>query len=206
MQKTFVVGTQEKHKITFHVNWFLGYCHLGIDGKTLFRRPFFLKVDRTFEVGTTERHLVHFEFNVFDYFRDVLRIRVDGRDITKIIAREEQHYHLETPVDDAAAALLYIAAVNLVFSVIGTLFVPYLQQAEVRILLLIGGLVYVLLARKILSGSVAAIAAAMVFFTVDSLLNLVLEFSTGGLIIRLIILYYLAVGLRYARITSSFAS
>jgi|GEM_PF-1548729 len=199
MKKHFLVGSQQKHRLLFHVNWFLGYCHLSMDGKTLFRRPFFLKVDKSFEIGTTERHLVRIQFNVFDYFRNVLKVIVDGQDITNSIEGREKDYRFETPVDDAAAAMLYVAAMNLLFAVIGTLFVPYLDSVHVRLMLLIGGLIYVLIGIKILSGSRAALVLGILFFTVDSGVNLFFEFSAGGMLIRAVILYYLFIGFTYMR-------
>lgn len=199
MKRNFLVGDQEKHRLLFHVNWFLGYCHLSVDGKTLFRRPFFLKVDKSFEIGTAERHLVSIEFNVFDYFRNVLKVVVDGQDITNSIEGREKEYRFETPVDDAAAALLYVAAMNLLFAVIGTLFVPYLDSVHVRLMLLVGGLIYVLMGIKILSGSRSALIFAILFFTADSAVNLFFEFSAGGMLIRIVILYYLLIGFKYMR-------
>lgn len=199
MRRSFLIGNAEKHRITFHVNWFLGYCHLKVDAKTIFRRPFFLKIAKSFEVGTAEKHLVNIEFNAFDYFKNVLKVVVDGRDVTNSIEGREKEYRFETPIDDAAASLLYVAAINFLFSVIGTLFVPYLDSVHVRLMLLIGGLVYILFAIKILSGSMAALIAGTVFFVLDSGVNLYFEFSAGGMLVRLIILYYLIAGLRYVR-------
>ena len=198
MRKSFEIGKNEKHRLDFSVNWLTGLFVLSVDGRAVFRRPFFFKVDHTVEVGREEKHLVGIRFNVFDYFGSVLKVTIDGQD-SDLMMGIHPFENPDTPADDAAAAILFVSVSNVVFSVIGTLFVPDLDSLETRLLLLVGGLLYLWIFVRILSGSKRALPFAFTFFTLDSALALALSFSVSGLVLRIMIGYYLLTGIRYQR-------
>ena len=193
------IGKEEKHRLDVSVRWFLGIFEVTVDGKTLLRRFLLSKVDYNLEIGARERHLVRIRYYLWDSSGSPLKIIIDGQDSTRSLKSGEGVYRMETPVDDAAAALFFVSLVNLVFAVIGTLFVPYLDSLLVRLLLMLGAMIYLLLAVQILSGKVKAVWAAAAFFLADSIMSLYYEFSWGGLAVRAVIFYYLAMGLYYVR-------
>ncbi len=198
MRKTFEIGKKEKHRLDFSVSWLTGLFVLSIDGKAVFRRPFFFKIEHTVEVGREEKHLVGVRFNLFDYFGSVLKVTVDGQD-SDLMMGVHPFESPDTPADDAAAALLFVAISNVLFSVIGTLFVPDLDSLETRLMLLLGGLIYLWIFVRVLSGSKRAMPFAFVFFAVDSAVALTLSFSVSGAVLRMMIAYYLITGIRYQR-------
>ncbi|HTL46539.1 MAG TPA: hypothetical protein VL688_00580 [Verrucomicrobiae bacterium] len=201
MHQAFKVGKGEKHRVDFEVHWLFGFCVIKVDRKSVFRRPVFLKFEHSFEVGTSERHLVSLRYNPYDPDRNTFYASIDGQPLLPEMEIREGKDELQTPADDAAAALLFLVLTNVVFSVIGTLFVPELDSLEVRLTLLLGACVYLLCAVKTLSRRKSGLLLGTLLFTLDSACGLYLEFSWGGLFVRLIILYYLLTGLYYWRIT-----
>jgi len=203
MHKALRIGKMEKHRVDFTVNWFLGLCSISVDGKAILRRPIFLSFEHSFELGSEERHLISIRYNIADYFLKGFHATVDGQKVTPDQEIQEGEIRIETPADDAAAALLFVAFINIVFSVIGTLFVPLLDSLEVRLMLLLGALIYLLFAVKTICGQKSGLILGTSVFLADSGHSLFYEFSWGGLFVRMIILYYLITGLYYWRLTEA---
>ena len=199
MHKAYMIGTAERFRVDFRINWLTGIFSISVDHKAIFRRPFLLKIEHSFELGKNEKNIVSVYFNFFDYFRDVLQITVNGQKPTSSMEIHDSSERDETPVDDAAAAFLYIAVVNMIFSVIGTLFVPYLDSLNVRLMLLLGGMIYLLFAVQTMLSQGRSLVAGTLLFLADSAYQLAVNFSVGGLILRLIIFYYLTMGIREMR-------
>ena len=196
MKKAYHLGTVEKHRLDIHVYWYLGLVVIKLDGVTIFRKPFLFRIRATFPIGQGEKHLIQFEFNLFDYLKDVLHISVDGQKMThenEILAIEK----VDTPADRAAATLLFMVAVNIIFSVIGTVFVPYLDSLQVRILLLAGAFFYLFFALQFLLAHKIGSFLGVLFFVADSIFFVLHQFSWGGLLVRLVMLTYLFSGLSY---------
>lgn len=198
MYRSFWIGVKERHLIEFRVQWWLGVMSLKCDGKPLFHKPFFLKLDQTIEIGSEEKHLLNLRFNLFDYFGNVVKITVDGQDMAAAMEMEAQEGQ-DTPADDAAAAILFIVLSNFVFSVIGTLFVPDLDSLETRLMLLLGGLFYLWFFVKVLSSSKYGLWLAGIVFAADTAVSAVIAFSVPGLVVRGMILYYLWTGIQYQK-------
>lgn len=201
MRKAIRIGKAEKHRVDFNVNWLLGLCTLSVDGKVILRRPVFLSFEHSFEVGNEERHLLSIRYHLLDSYRNNFHCTIDGQVMTPDFEIQEGDNRPDTPADDAAAALLFIVFTNVIFSVIGTLFVPQLDQLEVRLMLLVGALVYLLFAIKTICYEKSGLLMGIVFFTLDSGYSLFREFSWGGLFVRGVIMYYLGTGLYYWRLT-----
>lgn len=197
MRKVYSIGIREKHRLEFRVDWLFGVVHLACDGKTLIRRPLFSKIERSFEIGNEERHIIKLNFNLFDYFGEFFQITADGQTLSGLMEIQDKEMKKDTPLEDAAAAFLFLAAMNVIFSVIGTLFVPYLDSLQFRFMLLLGGMIYLLFAVKTVQRQPTGILAGTCFFLVDSVYSLVHFFSVGGLVVRLFIFYYLCVGAVY---------
>jgi len=200
MKKSYWVGKEEKHRIDFRIHWLSGLAVIACDGKTLFRKPFFFKIDQSVEIGESEKHVICVRFNLFDYFGDRLQLTINGQNPTPDMEIQEVHEKSETPVDDAAAAFFFVAVVNVIFSVIGTLYVPDLNALVDRLMLLLGGLIYFWFAVKTLAGNKRMMIAGLVFFIFDSACRLLLTFSLGGFVERILILIYLINGFRHLRI------
>lgn len=198
MHKRLVIGKAEKHTLDVGVNWLLGLLVLSVDGKAVYRRPFFLKLEHSLEVGTQEKHLVNLRFNAFDYFGNVIKLTVDGQDMAGCMEMGPLEKR-DTPVDDAAAALLFVTLSHFLFSVIGTLFVPDLDSLDTRLMLLLGGMIYLWFFVKILSGSKMGLWFAAVIFSFDTAVSVLTAFSIPGLVVRAMILYYFWIGIKYQR-------
>lgn len=198
MHKACWIGIKERHYIEFRINWWLGYVSLACDGKVLFRKPFFLKLEHSLEIGNEEKHLINIRFNAFDYFGSVFKLTVDGQDMAGSMEMGPLDKR-DTPVDDAAAALLFLTLTHFVFSVIGTLFVPDLDSLDTRLMLLLGGMFYLWFFVKTLSGSKYGLWFAAVIFSVDTAVSLVTAFSISGLVVRGMILYYFWIGIQYQK-------
>lgn len=198
MHKKLIIGKNEKHTLDLNVNWFLGMIVLSVDGKALYRRPFFLKLEHSLEIGETERHLINLRFNAFDYFGNVIKLTVDGQDMAASMEMGPLEKN-DTPVDDAAAALLFVTISHFIFSVIGTLFVPDLDRLDTRLMLLLGGMIYLWLFVKILSGSKYGLWIAAMIFSVDTAVSVLTAFSVPGLVVRSMILYYFWIGIQYQK-------
>ena len=91
------------------------------------------------------------------------------------------------------------AVINIVFAVIGTLFVPDLSSLESRLLLLLGALVYLLLAVKALLYQYSGIVLGTAAFALDSACQLYFFPSAGAVLVRAIIFFYLISGLQYLK-------
>ncbi len=196
MKKAYHLGTVEKHRLDISVYWYLGLVVLKLDGVTILKKPFLFRIRETFPVGRGEKHLIQFEFNVFDYLRDVLHVSVDGQKMThehEILSEDR----VDTAADIAAATFLFMVATNIIFSVIGTVFVPYLDSLQVRVLLLAGAFLYLFFALQFLLAHKTASLLGVIFFIADSIFFMFHQFSWGGLLVRLVMLAYLLSGLSY---------
>lgn len=202
MKKVYMVGNKERHRLEIKTDWLLGMMVLKIDGKVLMKKSFFLKMDMSFEIGDQERHLLSFKFNLFDYWQERMHVTLDGMEIP--VEREivEDDGRVDTPVDDAAAAFYFMTLMNVIFSVIGTLFVPDLDSLQVRLLLLVGAFVYLLFGLQTTRGHQKGFLTGCIFYTLDSVIFLYYQFSWGGLCVRAVIGYYLFLGYVFSVKTS----
>ena len=205
MKKSYWIGGAEKHRVDFHISWLTGLTTLTFDHKVIFRKPFVLKFEHTVEVGTTEKHILTFGLNMFDYFGQFLYLTVDGQKPTPEMEIHEGGPKPARAVEDAACAFLYVAAVNFIFSVIGTLYVPDLDALTDRLLLLVGGMIYLLFAVKTLSFQKNAMLFGIAFFVIDSIYRQLTFFSIGGIIVRVLILIYLVLGFKYLKLEKQWA-
>ncbi len=201
MHKAYLIGVREKHRFDFRFNWFTGLCTIAIDGHVVSRQPFMFKIAQSFEIGNEEKHLVAVTFNFFDYFRDTFHVTVDGQRPAPDAELHDSVGHSEdNAIDDAASALTFVASVNLLFSVIGTLFVPDLDALHDRLMMLLAGMIYLFLALKSSMRERGALIFGTIVFVLDSVFRLMNVFSFGGLLVRGIILYYLVVGIWESRL------
>lgn len=194
MKKVYIVGNKEKHRLEIKTDWLLGMMVLKLDGKTLMKKSFFLKMDLSFEIGDNERHLLSFKFNLFDYWQERMHVSLDGMEIPLEREIVEDDGRVDTPVDDAAAAFYFMSLMNVVFSVIGTLFVPDLDSLQVRLLLLVGAFIYLLFGLQTMRGHQKGFLTGCIFYALDSSVFLFYQFSWGGLCVRAVIAYYLFLG------------
>jgi len=197
VKKVYVIGNKEKHQLEFNTNWLLGLVTVKFDKKVLARKSLLFKMDMSFEIGDQEKHLLAFTFNLFNYGESVMHVTIDGQDIPPEKELVEEEVRIDTPVDDAGAAFFYMAFINTLFAVIGTLFVPDLDSLQVRIMLLIGAFAYLLFGIQCIRYHKMGFLAGCLFFLVDSAFFLFYQFSWGGLCVRGIIVYYLFIGIMF---------
>ncbi|MCM8776185.1 MAG: hypothetical protein NC930_07560 [Candidatus Omnitrophica bacterium] len=198
MHKAYWVGTKQKYRVDFRVIWWAGLATIACDGKVIFRRLFLFKFSHVLEIGEDGKHIIDIRYNLFDRFQDIFYITIDGqKPLPEMEIHTPEEIRVDTPADDAAAALIFVGTVNIIFSVIGTLFVPELDALTARLLLLLAGVIYILFAVQTTVYQQGALMIGTLFFVVDSVVELILDFSAGGLVVRTLILYYLILGIRY---------
>ncbi|MBI3307456.1 MAG: hypothetical protein HYZ84_06610 [Candidatus Omnitrophica bacterium] len=199
MHKAYIVGIDEKHRLDFHLNWLTGFVTVSVDRKVVLRKLFFFRIDHSFEIGSGGKHIITVHYNLFDYFHEIFLIKVDGQPTTPEMEIQTHHEKIDTAVEDAACALLFVGGVNLIFAVVGTVYVPDLDALRDRMLLLLGALIYFLFAVRVILRQKQALAAGTIFFTLDSILQLAANFSVAGMVLRVAILFYFASGIRSFR-------
>lgn len=199
MHRAYLIGKNEKHRIEFRVHWLAAFLSIVCDGKVIVRKPIFLKVHHAFEVGIEEKHIVSIQFHLFDYLGDFFHVSIDGRSPSAEMEIRDQTEKPDTAVEDAAAAFFFVSAINLLFSVIGTSFLPDLYALNVRLLLFVGGLTYALAAVRTLRYDPVGFGAGTVFFVLDSLCRMAHRFSMSELFLRGVILFYLIAGAQALR-------
>lgn len=197
MKKIYMIGNHEKHRLEIKTNWLLGMMVLKLDDKILARRSFFLKMDMSFEVGDKEKHLLTFKFNLFDYWQDIMHVKLDGAPMPEDRELDGGEARADTPIDDAAAAFFFMVLMNVIFSVIGTLFVPDLDSLQVRLVLLAGAFIYLLFGMQTLRYHHQGLITGALFYLADSVVFMIYQFSWGGLCVRGIIAYYLFCGFHF---------
>lgn len=195
MRKAYRFGEKLQQRVDFRVNWLTGMASILYNGKVIYRRPFAFSINHTVEVGQDDKHVICIRFSVFDYFADSFYITIDGQKPVPGMEIMEDDLKPETPMDDAAAAFFFVGAVNIVFSVIGTLYVTYLDDLSVRLLLLLASLVYFLFGFKTMLHQASGIFGGTAFFLVDTLYGLYWNFSWAGLILRAVLLFYFSLGM-----------
>ena len=197
MHKAYLIGADEKHRLDFHLSWLSGFVTVSVDRKVVLRRLFFLKIDHSLEIGDSEKHMVTIHFNFFNYFREILAMTIDGQRPAPEMEIQTHKEKFDTPAEDAACAFLFVSIVNLIFAVIGTLYVPDLDSLNDRLLLFLAALLYFLFAVKTAFHQRRALMAGTAVFVLDSIFRSLTYFSVGGIILRIVILFYLVAGIKY---------
>lgn len=197
MKKSYIVGTQEKHRVDFQIDWLLGMVHFSSDGRILVRRPFFLKFEKAFEIGNEEKHVVKIYFSPFDYYRNFFQILIDGQPPRPYMKLPTGPRRRETPADDAAAVFLFLAAANFLLALIGPKVMPAIQSLQDRLLLFAGAMIYLLFMVQTLQERRLALAAGISIFAADTVYAFFQQFSVGGILLRAVIFYALILGLKY---------
>ncbi|MDP3920267.1 MAG: hypothetical protein Q8R76_05625 [Candidatus Omnitrophota bacterium] len=196
LRRTYLVGVEVKHRIDFVINPWLLQLTLTCDGDRLLRRSLLLKTDRSFEFGTDARHLLAVYFNIWDAFRqqEILDMRLNGHKIYPIMLSAPRHEKIEGAIDEAACALLFVAVINVAYSVKGFLFSRATPPFEESFFLIFGGMVYLLLGVRVLRRKWQALALATLLYAADSFYRMASDFSVPGLVVRIVLLYFLVAG------------
>jgi len=196
-RKSYVIGVREKHRIGFFINFLTGTAGISCDGKVIYRKPLFAKLDRSFEVGEREKHLVKVYFCLADLFRlqSAFYIRSGGMNLHTEDAVHRVTAGVETAIDESACAFFYVAIINILYSLKGFLFTREPSATLSSTILVFTGLLYLLIGIRTIRCKRGTLIIGTIFFLADTLYGVFMDFSIAGLLVRGLIFYYLLSGL-----------